>query len=431
MKDEIFYIKGLGGKKTLKGEVSICGAKNAVLPLFASSLLFDDEVKFNNIPDIEDCLRMSEILEKLGVSVIREKKGQYILNASKTNGKVIDEEIAKKLRASIILTGPVLARFGKVSFPHPGGCVIGARPIDIFIDGYKSMGATVKEKGGLYIIETKNGLKGANIFLRNPSVTATEAFVMAAILADGETVIKNAATEPEIMDLIEFLVSCGAKIKGEGTSTITIVGSKKLLKARGFSWRVVPDRIEAGSFLILGALCADNLLISNCEPKHLEALTSELIASGVPITIGQDFLQIKNNAKISNKKFKSFNIKTHEYPGFPTDLQAPAIVFLTQVLGESNVFETIFENRLGFAEDLVTMGANIRMLDAHRIIVKGPSVLKGRELYGPDLRAGLAFVIAGIVGKGESRIHNVYYIDRGYEEIDKKLRSIGVDIKRI
>ena len=292
------------------------------------------------------------------------------------------------------------------------------------------MGAEIQSDGKTYTLTSKNNkLKGTEIFFKVPSVTGTEAFIMAGLLAEGETVLKNCAMEPEIVNLTDFLESCGANIKGSGTSTITIQGGE-LLKSDGKKFITIPDRIEAGSFLILGALCAEELKISNCEPKHLEAVSDEIIRAGVPVEIGKDYFHIKGNS-VKNSTFKSFNIKTHEYPGFPTDLQAPMSVFLTQSKGEALVFETIFENRLNYANDIVAMGANIKLWDAHRMTIKGGNSLKAKELYGPDIRAGLALIIAALVAEGESLIHNVYYIDRGYEDIEGKLRSIGVEIERI
>lgn len=429
MNDQIFKVNGLGGAKTLGGEVAISGAKNAVLPLLVSTLLFTDDVRLSNVPDIEDVHRMSELMRKIGVNIKQEGDNTYILNSHEAKDFELDVSIAKKLRASIILIGPMLARFGKVTTPHPGGCVIGERPIDVFIRGFENMGVTCHETEDGYEFSAPQGMHPGEIFLNFPSFTATETLMMAAVLTEGQTVIKNASMEPEIVDLAEFLNQCGANIRGAGTTTITISGSKSRLRANGVVWRTLPDRIEAGSFLILGALCAENLLISNCNPRHLESLYINLRNAGVPIEAGDNYLRISGNTK-DNTNFKSFGVTTHVYPGFPTDLQAPISVFLTQSSGEALIFETIFENRLGYSQDLVSMGADILSLDAHRIMIKGGTPLRGKELYGPDLRAGLAFIIAALVAEGESVIHNVYYIDRGYEHIDKKLSNIGVEISR-
>lgn len=431
-----FRIQGLDGKKTLSGTVIINGAKNAILQAFAASLLFKDSATLSNVPIIEDTSRMVELLMELGVAISQKNDRTYTLEIPEQVETELPYELSRRLRASIVLTGPLLAREGEVTFPHPGGCVIGNRPIDIFLDGFMAMGATLEEKEKSYTLRAPIGkdgapkLKGAEIFMRVPSVTATQTFMMAAVLAEGTTVLKNAALEPETESLAAYLVKCGAKIKGVGTPTITIQGTG-LLKGKGKTYKAPPDRIETGSFLVLGALAADNLTLKNCDPTHLEAVIEMLHRAGVNLEVGKDTIRIVNNGKVKNKSFQSFDIKTHEYPGFPTDLQAPAVVFLTQSSGEALVFETIFEGRLNYTEGLVRMGADIKMWDTHRVTVKGPTALRGRELEGPDIRAGLAYIIAGIIAEGESVIHNAYYIDRGYENIEGRLQAIGVSIERV
>jgi len=427
MKKDKFIIQGLGNKKFLSGEIKVNGAKNAVLPVMASAVLFKDGFNIKNVPFIEDLHRLDEIFKGLEIEMSEKAKGEYYINTKKIKSREIDEEASKKMRASIIFSGPVLARFGELIFPHPGGCVIGARPIDLFLDGFEKMGAEIKHRDEKYFIKVKGGkLKGANIFFKIPSVTATETFIMAAVLAKGKTILKNVAMEPEIISLIEWLNSCGAKIKGEGTPVLEIQGGS-LLKAGNKIYKTIPDRLETGSFLILGALCASNLKINNCNPSHLEIVTEMLKDAGVNMEIGKDYIKVNNK---NLKNYKAFNIKTHEYPGFPTDLQSPTVIFLTQAKGESFVFETIFEGRLNYTNDLVKMGADINLWDSHRATIKGPIGLKGRELEGPDIRTGFAFVIAALVAYKESIISNVYYIDRGYENIEKRLSKIGADIKR-
>ncbi len=427
MKDDRFIIKGLAGERSLDGEVEIGGAKNSAVKLLAATLLFNDRVVLNNIPEIEDVHRIVELLQGLGSSVSRKTKGVYEIETSKNTETSINPDIAKHTRSSIVMTGPLLARFSKVSFPHPGGCVIGERPIDMFLDSFKKMGAIVKEEDEKYTIEASGGkLKGAEIFLRVPSVTGTETLMMAAVLAEGVTVIKNAALEPEIANLAKFLNNSGAKISGAGTTTIRIEGAD-VLNAGGQEYRVMSDRIDASSFLILGALASKQLKIKNCEPLHLESVVERLRSAGVKISTTKDSLTVFG---ISPSDLEPVQIKTHEYPGFPTDIQAPMAVLLTQANGESLLFETIYENRLSFTDSLITMGADILQMDAHRVLIKGPSSLHGKDLESPDIRAGLAFVIAAIIAKGESVIHNVYNIDRGYERIEERLRSIGVDIVR-
>jgi len=425
---ESFIIQGLDGQKKLDGEISIEGAKNAILPLIAAAIAVEGISSFTNVPEIEDVSRMEEILAALGVKAVHRNNAMTI-DPSGFTGTRLPRDIAKRMRASVFLTGPILAKKGRVDFPHPGGCVIGARPIDIFVDGFQRMGAAFTENDEFYSFAAKGRLRGASIFLKIPSVSATETFMIAASLADGRTTIKNSAMEPEIDVLARYLRSCGANIFGEGSPTIVIEGVESLQSPKE-PFNNIPDRIEAGSFLILGALAAKNLTLKNVEPKHLEAVIFALQDSGVPISVGDDTISISDN-ETPNNEFKSFNIKTHEYPGFPTDLQAPSVIFLTQSTGESTVFETIFEGRLNFTEDLVRMGADIKLWDAHRATVRGPTHLKGRELEGPDIRAGLAFVIAGLIAKGESTISNVYYIDRGYEKIETRLSKLGASIQRV
>lgn len=431
--NERFVIEGLAGKRTLSGRIPVYGAKNAALKAMAATLLFKDTITLKNLPDIEDVRRMEDLLADLGVVITHQSTRVVKFSATDIRTHVLSPEISKRLRASVALSGPLLARTGKVSFPHPGGCVIGARPIDLYIEAFQKMGARVMQKDGVYVISApKGGLRGAEIFFRKQSVVATETFMMTAVLAKGATILKNVAMEPEIAHLAHFLNSCGARITGAGTPTILIKGNG-LLSARGRAYTTPPDRIEAGSFLILGALAAKDLTITGCDPMHMESLLEILAYAGVPIERGAHSLRIRHKTAAGKHKgaFKSVEVKTHEYPGFPTDLQAPMTVFLTQAKGENMVFETIFEGRLNYVEELNRMGADIRTMDLHRVIVKGPTPLRGRELESPDLRAGLAFVMAAAVANGRSVVHNVYNIDRGYEKVEERLQNIGVKIERV
>jgi len=417
-----FWVNGSGGRKTLDGILPVMGAKNAVLKAQAASVLFKNEMVIENMPFIEDVFKMNEILSGLGVKVESMGERSFVFKIPKEVGGDLNDELAKTLRASIVLSGPVLARNGHVSFPHPGGCVIGKRPIDIFLDGFAKMGAKLKTKESSYVLECPR-LKGAEIFFKAQSMTATETFMMAGVLASGTTVLKNCACEPEISSLADFLNSCGADIKGAGTHNIIVRGTGFLKKG---IYRTIPDRLEAGSFLIIGALCGKNLKIINCEPGHLEAVINLLKEAGVKIRTGGNFISVK--APVS---LKAVNLKTHEYPGFPTDLQALFTVLLTQAEGKSLVFETVFEGRLDYINDLKRMGADAVICDQHRAIINGPVKLSGRTMDGPDLRAGLAFLVAGLVADGESVINNAYNIDRGYEKIEERLAVVGADIKRI
>jgi UDP-N-acetylglucosamine 1-carboxyvinyltransferase len=421
-------IAGHEGKRELSGTIHVGGAKNAALKAMAASILFSDHVTLANVPVIEDVHRMAELLTDIGITVAKKDTHTYALTPSDMLKTVLDRTISGRMRSSIAVVGPLLARMGSVSFPHPGGCVIGERPIDLFLEGFQRMGARVTADDHGYTITAQNGLTGGEIFFRTQSVTGTEVFMMAAVLARGKTVIKNAAIEPEIQDLANFLNGCGARIDGVGTSIVTVEGTG-LLSGKGQTYHTMPDRIEAGSFLVLAALLGEDVTIADCQPRHMEALVATLEHAGVIFEIGTDTIRVIGAAQ--PKHFSAVNIKTHEYPGFPTDLQAPMTVFLTQAAGESLVFETIFEGRLNYVESLETMGANVVSMDPHRVLVHGPSELRGKRLESPDLRAGLAFVIAALVAKGESVIHNVYYVDRGYEDIEARLQSIGAHVKRV
>lgn len=424
-----FKIEGLDGKRTLSGEIAVRGAKNAALPALASSLLFSDAVELENVPDIEDIKRMAELLSAIGAGVERTAPDRYRVLLPGDITPDMPVELTKKFRASVVLTGLILARVGRVSFPAPGGDLIGARPIDLFLEGFTHMGARLSIHAGVHVLQApKRGLTGCEIILRQQSVTATTALLMAGLLAKGTTVIKNAAFEPEIVSLVKYLKQSGARIEGEGTTTLTIEGGG-LLKPAGEPYIVPPDRIEAGSLLILGVLAGKRIVITNCDPRELD-VPIEMIryVSDAEIVVGKNQIEVKNKR---SPTLRATTIRTHEYPGFPTDLQAPMTVLLTQAQGESLVFETIFESRLGYIPELVRMGADITVCDPHRAIVRGPRSLRGAELTSPDVRAGLAYIFAAIVAKGPSVIHNVYTIDRGYERIEKRLAPLGFDIERV
>jgi len=419
-------IQGLGGNKTLRGEIPVKGAKNDVLKAIASSFLFVDSLNIVNVPLIEDVSSLLALVKSLGATVIRHDD-TISISAPKDSPAFLDENLAKKLRSSVVLTGPILARYGQVSFPHPGGCVIGARPIDLFINSFEKMGAVCTVEDGFYNIKIKNKkLQGSDIFLDFPSVGVTETLMMAATLADGVTHIRNAAMEPEIQNLARFLVASGARIEGIGTSTMKIEGGNPL-SSHEKKYTVIPDRIETGSFVILAALAGNGVSITNCDPTHIRSLLSLLEQSGVDFQIESNSIYVKP----TSSTYKSVNLRTHTYPGFATDLQAPMTVFLTQAEGESLVFETMFEGRLNYTDDLKRMGADIAMFDPHRVMIRGKTALSGKELEGPDLRAGLAYVIAGIIASKQSIIHNVGHIDRGYEKIEDRFSAIGVDITRV
>ncbi len=422
---ERFVVEGLNGARVLRGSIAVRGAKNAVIKSMAASLLFADELLLDNVPHIEDLDTFGKLLQNLGASVVVEGS-TCTIHTGGVNKTELDDTLARRLRASIVASGPLLARFGRVSFPHPGGDIIGPRPINFFLDGFAKMGASVRHEGEQYIVESKGKLKGTEIFFTFISVTGTETLMMAATLAEGTTVLRNAAMEPEIVELANFLNTCGAKITGAGSPNITIVGGD-LLHAKGQVMHTVPDRIEAGSFLLLGALAAEQLEITDCNPMHLEMLIELLRESGVEIDTTETTITMR---KVDSKQFHPLQVRTHEYPGFATDMQPPMVVYLTQVTGVSSMFETIWGGRLAYTQDLARMGAKINLLNPQQIKIEGPTPLVAAQLESPDIRAGLAFVMAAAIAKGTSSVGNIYHIDRGYERIEERLQKIGLNIKR-
>lgn len=410
-----------GGKK-LNGTLTVSGAKNAALPFMAAALLTDKPVTLRRVPAIEDVARMGEIIRGLGAPVTSARDHEYIISAKKFTTTALDATLSPKIRASVLLLGPLLIREGSVTLPYPGGCAIGSRPIDLFINGYRKLGATVEEKESAIQFSAKK-LRGARFTFPIVSVTGTEALMLTATRVPGETVLENAAMEPEIIALAEFLNSCGAKITGAGTPMIRIMGVSQL---RGGSATMIPDRIEAGAFLALAAATRSDLTIKNCDPSHLAIPLLMLERMGVKVETSKDSLRIRPAERIESK-----DLTTHEYPGFPTDLQAPFVVLMTQAHGKALIHETIFNGRLFFTEKLVRMGAKITLADPHRAIIEGPTKLRGTTLESPDIRAGLALVIAGLVARGKTTIENIYQIDRGYEKIEERLRAVGADIKRV
>lgn len=426
IKNEQFTIQGLKGAKKLRGSIAVKGAKNAVLKSMAASILFEDPLMLGNVPQIEDVERMAEILRGLGASAARVGSDGYAIDTRAVQSAELDDDLARRLRASIVFAGPLLGRFGRASFPHPGGDVIGPRPINLFLEGFKAMGCEVVAANDRYTVTAKNGLQGAEIFFLFVTVTGTETLMMAATQAKGKTVLKNAAMEPEITALAEFLNACGANIKGAGTPTIEIEGGG-LLRSEGKVFNTTPDRIEAGTFMFLGALAAEELVIENCEPKHCDMLIRLLRESGTEVETAATSITVRNG---SRQERRPLAVRTHEYPGFATDLQPPMVVYLTQAPGESSVFETIWGGRLNYTGDLVRMGADITLWNPQQITIKGPTPLRGQELESPDIRAGLAFLMAAAIAEGTSTLHNIYHIDRGYEKIEERLQNIGLDIKR-
>ena len=410
------------GGNALSGEVRVSGAKNAALPILASALLTSETLIINNVPDIQDIRTMSEILQSLGcISDFSNHK--LIINSSKVDGRDPDFVKVKQIRASVLILGPLLARFNKVKVTHPGGCHIGARPIDAHLKAFEVLGATVRSDDQFYYVETL-GLKGTKVVLDELSVTTTENAIMAAVLTPGITEIRLAAAEPEISNLIDCLNQMGAKIKGASTHILVIEGVEKL---HGAEVTVIPDRIEAGTFAVAAAVMHGDVLINGYVQDHLDLVTNKLLAANVKIQ-----LMANNIARIARTtQLRAVDIRTDIYPGFPTDLQAPFAVLLTQAAGNSKIYETMYESRLNYLQELAKMGASTQILNPHEAIVLGPTPLMGKEITSLDIRAGATLILAALTAQGISVITNAEMIDRGYENIEGKLRNLGAEIERM
>lgn len=413
-------IKIEGGHK-LTGEIQVSGAKNSVVALIPAAILCDEEVKITNVPNISDVNSLEEILNYLNAKIIREEN-EVTIDSSHIINKEIPEEMSQKLRASYYFMSSLLGKYKHVEMYFPGGCSIGERPIDQTLKGYRALGATVVEEGNRYVIDAKE-LKAANIYLDMPSVGATINIMLVAAKAKGTTIIENVAKEPEIVNVATFLNNMGAKIIGAGTNKIKITGVEYLHKSYH---EVIPDRIEAGTFVIIGSLLGENLRIKNIIPSHIESLTSKLIEAGVNLKIGEDYIYVN-----SGNKYKAINIKTLPYPGFPTDLQQPIIPFLTQCHGTSTVEETIYENRFQNIYDTNRMGASIIVKNNKIAKVKGITPLQGKNVTATDLRGGASMLICGLIADGTTTIDNVKYILRGYDDICGKLTKVGAKIELI
>jgi UDP-N-acetylglucosamine 1-carboxyvinyltransferase len=413
--------KVIGGNP-LQGEVVISGAKNAALPILMSALLSKTPIVFSNVPQLNDILTTVKLLTQLGAKTEWLADDKLSIDASSIDLCRAPYDLVKSMRASILVLGPLLARMGHAEVSLPGGCAIGARPVDLHIQGLKLMGADIDVENG-YIIAKKQGrLNGANIFMNLVSVTGTENLMMAAALADGTTIIENAAREPEIVDLANCLISMGAKITGAGTDTLTIEGVNELA---GSAYRVMPDRIETGTFLVAAAVTQGHIKCLNTDPSALDAVLSKLREAGATINTGDDWIEL-----IMTEPAKAVNIRTAPHPAFPTDMQAQFMTINVIAKGTATVIETIFENRFMHAPELQRMGADIS-LEGNTAIVKGVESLNGAQVMATDLRASASLVIAGLVAKSPTQVDRIYHIDRGYLRIEDKLQGLGANITRI
>lgn len=413
----------INGKQNLKGEISIFGDKNTALKLIPSTILSDEKCVISNVPDITDIRMMIEIMKDLGSKINQIDDTTYEFDNSSINKTIINPNLAKKLRASTVLMGPMLARYGEITIPHPGGCIIGKRPIDVHLDAFVKLGAELTIDEESYRLSIKNKkLTGAKIAPDKLSVTATENIIMGAVLAEGITTIEYAACEPSIVQLADYLNALGAKISGAGSPRINIEGVSQL---NGGDITVIPDRIEAGTFIILGALCGEEIVVKDLESTHLEVFLEVMKNVGVKF-------QREDNKIIVNKSphLIAKDLITNPYPGYPTDLQAPYTLLMTQAKGLCMIRETIFEGRLNYTEWLNKMGANIISCDPHRAIISGPTPLVGKKIVSPDIRAGITLVMAALIAEGQSQIDNIDLVDRGYADLDNRLSKLGASIER-
>jgi UDP-N-acetylglucosamine 1-carboxyvinyltransferase len=412
------------GGNPLLGTIKVSGAKNSALPCMAAAILTEDEVILENIPQVRDIETERKLLVSMGAEVeLGYGRAQHrtSIRCAVLSDPVAKYEIVKTMRASSLVLGPLIARTGMARVAMPGGCAIGGRPIDLHIKGLEAMGATITQEHG-YLEARTDRLKGAHIVFDKITVTGTEDLLMAAVLADGESLFENCAREPEVTDLAALLNAMGAKIEGAGTSTIKIKGVAKLHGARH---RINPDRIEAGTFLVAGAITGGDLNVDGCNPAHLGALLSKLEACGVKLEVGKDNVRVHSGAKLT-----AADITTEEYPGFPTDMQAQFMALLTQANGDSTVTENIFENRFMHVQELNRMGANISV-NGRTATVRGGAKLQSAAVMCSDLRASAALVLAALVADGESILDRVYHMDRGYERLEEKLRGVGAQIRRM
>lgn len=410
------------GSKKISGTIKVAGNKNSVLPIMAASLLTNQTCILENVPDISDVVSMAKLLEIAGAKISRPEKSKLVISCNEIVSEVFPSSITEKLRASVLLLGPMLARVGKIKIGYPGGDIIGRRSLDSHVQALTSFGATIKQEDDLFEASARE-LKGAEIFLQEASVTATENALMAASLATGKTIIKRAAAEPHIVDLCHFLVKMGADISGIGTNTLQITGNKSL---SGATHSIRPDHIEVGTFAILAAVTSSKLTIYPALAEDLDMILLTLKNFGVNYELEDEKLYIKDSKLKAIEK-----VVTDVWPGFPTDLMPPMIVLATQADGVTILHDWMYESRMFFVDKLLSMGAKVEIADPHRVLVYGPTKLRGQKLDTPDIRAGIALVIAACTAKGKSEIDKAELIERGYENIVERLSNIGIKIRKV
>jgi UDP-N-acetylglucosamine 1-carboxyvinyltransferase len=412
----------VGGGRRLEGEIRISGAKNAALPILAATLLADEPVRIGNVPHLQDVTTTIELLGRMGVGVTIDERMRVEVDPRGIHNLVAPYELVRTMRASILVLGPLLARYGQADVSLPGGCAIGARPVDLHIAGLRAMGAHVQIEDG-YIRARADRLQGARIVLDTVTVTGTENLLMAATLARGRTTIENAAREPEVVDLADFLVAMGAQIRGAGTDTIVVEGVERLGSAE---YEVLPDRIETGTFLVAGAITGGHVRLRHARPEHLDAVIAKLEEAGARIDVGPDWIELD----MQGRRPVAVNLRTAPYPAFPTDMQAQFVALNAIALGTGTIVETIFENRFMHVQEMQRMGANIR-LEGNTAVIQGVERLQAAPVMATDLRASASLVLAAMAAEGETLIDRIYHIDRGYERIEEKLSQLGAAIQRV
>ena len=410
------------GGTPLQGRIPISGAKNAALPILAATLLTDKVSTLSNVPHLNDITTMVELLGALGADVAMDESMALKVSAAQLNNQRAPYALVKTMRASILVMGPLLARFGRAEVSFPGGCAIGSRPVDLHLKGFEAMGAHIDVRDGYIVATTDNGLKGCDFTFDTVTVGGTENLLMAAVLAEGRTVLRNAAREPEITDLVAFLRGMGADIEGDDTATLVINGVSQLGASH---YSVMPDRIEAGTFLVAAAATRGCITVENASAEHLGIVLEKLRDAGVNIVVEGDSI----TADMTEGQLTAVDLTTAPYPGFPTDMQAQFTAMNVVAEGVGRITETIFENRLMQAHEMSRMGANITV-DGHSVIIRGKSSIDGAPVMASDLRASASLVIAGLAAKGETQVDRIYHIDRGYERIEEKLQAVGADIVR-
>ncbi|NBI06027.1 UDP-N-acetylglucosamine 1-carboxyvinyltransferase [Senegalia massiliensis] len=407
----------------LKGKVRISGAKNSALPIMAATLLSTDKCELTEVPNLRDVNVMKEVLNSLGATVEKTSDESYNINAKNLNNSEAPYELMTKMRASFLVMGPLLARLKKARISMPGGCAIGTRPIDLHLKGFKALGAEIEVGHGYVEAKVEDRLKGNRIYLDFPSVGATENIMMAAVMAEGETILENVAQEPEIVDLANFLNKLGADVKGAGTNTIKINGVDEL---KNCNHTIIPDRIEAGTYMVAAAMTGGDITIENIELDHVKSIISKLKESNIEFTeVGNNTLRV-----VAPKIIKAVDVKTLPYPGFPTDMQAQVMAMMSMAEGTSVIIETIFENRFMHVNELRRMGADIK-IDGRSAIVTGQEQLLGAPVNATDLRAGAALILTGLISDGITEVNQIHHIDRGYSNIEQKLTNLGAKIKRV